>query len=81
MVHNGIVENWRILRAEIEADGTRDAVRDGHRVVAHLCAREIARGRSPVDAATDWRDSQALLAPLFHRDHIGGGSVVGLRVA
>jgi glucosamine--fructose-6-phosphate aminotransferase (isomerizing) len=58
VVHNGIVENHRALRAELEAAGEAFETETDTEVVARLCAREMARGRSPVDAA------QATLARL-----------------
>jgi glucosamine--fructose-6-phosphate aminotransferase (isomerizing) len=51
VVHNGIIENWRALRAELEADGAVFESDTDTEIVAHLCAREMRRGRAPVDAA------------------------------
>jgi len=49
VVHNGIVENWRALKAGL-GDVPFDSETDTE-VVAKLCAAEMARGLSPVDAA------------------------------
>ncbi|MBX3577819.1 MAG: glutamine--fructose-6-phosphate transaminase (isomerizing) [Rhizobiaceae bacterium] len=51
IVHNGIIENFAELREELKKDGyTFDSQTDTE-VVAHLVARELARGARPVDAA------------------------------
>ncbi len=51
VVHNGIIENFAELREELTADGHAFASATDTEVVAHLVAREISRGRSPVEAA------------------------------
>jgi glucosamine--fructose-6-phosphate aminotransferase (isomerizing) len=51
VVHNGIVENWRELKDELLEGGAVFTSETDTEVVAHLCAAEMARGRSPVDAA------------------------------
>ena len=51
IVHNGIIENFAELRAELMADGYDFASQTDTEVVAHLIAREIARGANSVDAA------------------------------
>ncbi len=51
IVHNGIIENFSELREELTRDGyTFDSQTDTE-VVAHLVAREVARGAAPVEAA------------------------------
>ena len=51
IVHNGIIENFSELREELTRDGyTFDSQTDTE-VVAHLVARELARGAAPVEAA------------------------------
>ncbi|NNU81097.1 glutamine--fructose-6-phosphate transaminase (isomerizing) [Halovulum dunhuangense] len=50
VVHNGIIENFRSLRKELEADGYRFSTETDTETVAHLVAREIARGATPEDA-------------------------------
>ena len=49
VVHNGIVENWRELRAELP--GHAFETDTDTEVVAALAARELARGRAPAEAA------------------------------
>lgn len=51
IVHNGIIENFAELRAELQADGYTFASQTDTEVVAHLIARAIAAGAEPVDAA------------------------------
>ena len=51
IVHNGIIENFAELRAELIADGFEFASQTDTEVVAHLVARELARGIEPVKAA------------------------------
>jgi len=51
IVHNGIIENFAELRAELMADGYKFDSQTDTEVVAHLIARELARGAGPVDAA------------------------------
>jgi glucosamine--fructose-6-phosphate aminotransferase (isomerizing) len=58
VVHNGIIENFRPLREELTAAGVNLQSDTDTEVVAQLCARLMARGLSPVDAA------QATLARL-----------------
>jgi glucosamine--fructose-6-phosphate aminotransferase (isomerizing) len=51
IVHNGIIENFAELREELTADGYEFASQTDTEVVAHLVAREMARGAKPVEAA------------------------------
>jgi glucosamine--fructose-6-phosphate aminotransferase (isomerizing) len=51
IVHNGIIENFAELRDELRADGYEFASQTDTEVVAHLIARELARGAKPVQAA------------------------------
>jgi glucosamine--fructose-6-phosphate aminotransferase (isomerizing) len=51
VVHNGIIENFRPLRDELAAAGVNFQSDTDTEVVAQLCARLIASGLSPVDAA------------------------------
>ncbi|MVA97806.1 glutamine--fructose-6-phosphate transaminase (isomerizing) [Nitratireductor sp. CAU 1489] len=51
IVHNGIIENFAEIRAELQADGYVFASQTDTEVVAHLISREIDRGAAPVDAA------------------------------
>ncbi|MDP3257313.1 glutamine--fructose-6-phosphate transaminase (isomerizing) [Bosea sp. (in: a-proteobacteria)] len=50
VVHNGIIENFRELRAELQADGYVFATETDTEIVAFLVTRELDRGLSPVDA-------------------------------
>ena len=51
VVHNGIIENFRELRAELQAEGRKFESETDTEVVAHLCDSFISRGLSPSDAA------------------------------
>jgi glucosamine--fructose-6-phosphate aminotransferase (isomerizing) len=51
VVHNGIIENFRELREEMMAAGARFESETDTEVIARLCAHDMARGLSPVDAA------------------------------
>ncbi|MSU89142.1 glutamine--fructose-6-phosphate transaminase (isomerizing) [Rhodobacteraceae bacterium 2CG4] len=53
VVHNGIIENFRELRAELEADGVTFDTDTDTEAVAHLAARELRGGRTPVEAAQE----------------------------
>jgi glucosamine--fructose-6-phosphate aminotransferase (isomerizing) len=50
VVHNGIIENFRELRAELQSEGCVFESETDTEVVAHLVTREMKRGLSPVDA-------------------------------
>ena len=52
VVHNGIIENFRALRDELTAEGVNFQSDTDTEAVAQLCARFMARGLSPVDAAS-----------------------------
>jgi glucosamine--fructose-6-phosphate aminotransferase (isomerizing) len=51
VVHNGIIENFRDLRAELADDGAEFATETDTETIAHLTARHIAQGLDPVAAA------------------------------
>ncbi|PRY95017.1 glutamine--fructose-6-phosphate transaminase [Hasllibacter halocynthiae] len=51
VVHNGIVENFRALREELEADGAALESETDTETVAALAARHLAAGMTPVEAA------------------------------
>lgn len=51
IVHNGIIENFSELRAELLAEGYVFASQTDTEVVAHLISRELRRGLSHQDAA------------------------------
>ncbi len=50
VVHNGIIENFRELREELERDGAHFGSDTDTEVIAHLVTREMHNGRSPVEA-------------------------------
>ncbi|EAU42631.1 D-fructose-6-phosphate amidotransferase [Fulvimarina pelagi HTCC2506] len=50
VVHNGIIENYRELRSELEADGTVFESQTDTETVAHLVTREMSSGRPPKEA-------------------------------
>jgi glutamine---fructose-6-phosphate transaminase (isomerizing) len=50
VVHNGIIENFRELREELEKQGAHFGTETDTEVVAHLVTEEMKRGKSPVDA-------------------------------
>jgi glucosamine--fructose-6-phosphate aminotransferase (isomerizing) len=50
VVHNGIIENFKPLRDELQAEGRTFLSQTDTEVVGHLVARELERGLSPVDA-------------------------------
>lgn len=50
VVHNGIIENFRELREELEKQGAQFGSETDTEVVAHLVTQEMNKGRSPVEA-------------------------------
>jgi glucosamine--fructose-6-phosphate aminotransferase (isomerizing) len=50
VVHNGIIENFRELREELEKSGAHFGSDTDTEVVAHLVTDEMKKGRKPVDA-------------------------------
>jgi len=50
VVHNGIIENFRELREELEHNGAEFGSETDTEVVAHLVTDEMKKGRSPVEA-------------------------------
>ena len=50
VVHNGIIENFRELREELERMGAEFASETDTEVVAHLVTQEMSKGHSPADA-------------------------------
>ncbi len=51
VVHNGIIENFRALRAELEADGAVFETETDTETIVQLCNRELRAGKTPVEAA------------------------------
>ncbi len=52
LVHNGIIENFRELRTELEAGGAVFATETDTEVIAHLISRELDAGHPPEEAVT-----------------------------
>src|SRR5215211_340848 len=50
VVHNGIIENFRELKTELEEGQVRFETETDTEVVAQLVTRELRQGRSPVEA-------------------------------
>jgi glutamine---fructose-6-phosphate transaminase (isomerizing) len=50
VVHNGIIENFRELREELEKKGAKFGSETDTEVVAHLVTEEMKNGRSPAEA-------------------------------
>src|SRR5881275_1084743 len=50
VVHNGIIENFRELREELEQKGAAFGSETDTEVVAHLVTQELSKGHSPADA-------------------------------
>ncbi len=53
IVHNGIIENFKELRAELAQAGRTFESETDSEVVAHLISREIERGIDPLDAVRE----------------------------
>ena len=51
VVHNGIIENFRELRAQLEAEGHVFETQTDTETVVHLCQSFLDRGLAPADAA------------------------------
>lgn len=69
VVHNGIIENFRSLRAELEERGHRFRSETDSEVIAHLMEEQLATGAQPADA----------LGAVFARLQGHMAIVVGLR--
>jgi glucosamine--fructose-6-phosphate aminotransferase (isomerizing) len=50
LVHNGIIENFAELKAELQAEGRVFESQTDTEVVAHLLDHELASGKAPLDA-------------------------------
>ncbi len=50
VVHNGIIENFRELRAQLEAQGAKFSSETDTEVVAHLVSSYLAKGLNPAEA-------------------------------
>jgi glucosamine--fructose-6-phosphate aminotransferase (isomerizing) len=53
LVHNGIIENFRALREEMEKEGRTFESETDSEVVAHLVDRQLQAGKSPRDAVAE----------------------------
>jgi glucosamine--fructose-6-phosphate aminotransferase (isomerizing) len=53
LVHNGIIENFRPLRQELEQRGRRFESETDTEVVAHLISEQVEAGKSPEEAVRD----------------------------
>ncbi|CAN5261441.1 glutamine--fructose-6-phosphate transaminase (isomerizing) [soil metagenome] len=53
VVHNGIIENFRELRTQLEAQGAKFSSETDTEVVAHLVTSYLAKGMTPVDAVKE----------------------------
>jgi glucosamine--fructose-6-phosphate aminotransferase (isomerizing) len=53
VVHNGIIENFRELREELEKDGAKFSTETDSEVVAHLVTNALNQGKSPVEAVAE----------------------------
>ncbi|MFN3670860.1 MAG: glutamine--fructose-6-phosphate transaminase (isomerizing) [Bosea sp. (in: a-proteobacteria)] len=62
VVHNGIIENFRELRGELQAQGYVFATETDTEIVAQLVTRELDEGRTPVEAV---RNALPLLRGAF----------------
>ncbi|MEW4448460.1 glutamine--fructose-6-phosphate transaminase (isomerizing) [Qipengyuania sp. JC766] len=80
LVHNGIIENFRELREELEGEGRRLESETDSEVVVHLVSREIENGASPHDAvrAVLPRLRGAFALAIAFRDH--PGLLIGARL-
>ena len=71
LVHNGIIENFKVLRDELIADGRSFLSETDSEVVAHLVAREVEAGASPQEAVATVlpRLHGAFAMAFLFRDH------------
>jgi len=51
VVHNGIIENYQELKAELTAEGAIFESQTDTEVIVHLLSHYLAQGQAPVDAA------------------------------
>ena len=71
LVHNGIIENYKELRAELKRDGRSFASETDSEVIAHLVSREVEGGASPREAVATVlpRLRGAFALAIVFRDH------------
>jgi glucosamine--fructose-6-phosphate aminotransferase (isomerizing) len=68
LVHNGIIENFRELKSELQAAGVAFSTDTDTEVIAHLMTRELENGASPtaaVKTVLDLLEGAFALAILF----------------
>ena len=53
VVHNGIIENFRDLRAQLEKHGAKFTSETDTEVVAHLVSSYLAKGMTPIEAVKE----------------------------
>jgi glutamine---fructose-6-phosphate transaminase (isomerizing) len=80
VVHNGIIENFKALRDEMQAKGRRFESQTDSEVVAHLIADQLEAGKTPeaAVAAVLPRLHGAFALAILFRDH--PGMIVGARL-
>src|SRR5688500_4684073 len=80
VVHNGIIENFKALREEMQAKGRTFESETDSEVVAHLVADQIGEGKDPeaAVAAVLPRLHGAFAIAILFRDH--PGMIVGARL-
>jgi len=73
IVHNGIIENFRELKAELEAKGHKFESETDSEVAAHLVTELLSQGLSPDDAAKKAvaRLTGAYSIAMIFKDHEG----------
>jgi glucosamine--fructose-6-phosphate aminotransferase (isomerizing) len=79
VVHNGIIENFQSLRAELEESGVVFTSQTDTEVVVHLVSRELKSGLAPIEAAAKavaYLEGAFALAIVFSGHH---GLLVGAR--
>jgi len=71
LVHNGIIENFKVLRDELLAEGRKFSSETDSEVVAHLIAREVENGAEPEAAVATVlpRLHGAFAITILFRDH------------
>ncbi|HEV2866107.1 MAG TPA: glutamine--fructose-6-phosphate transaminase (isomerizing) [Allosphingosinicella sp.] len=79
VVHNGIIENFRALREEMQAKGRKFLSETDSECVAHLVADQLAQGKDPQSAVAAIlpRLHGAFAIAILFRDH--PGLIVGAR--
>ena len=53
LVHNGIIENFRELKAELQAEGVVFTTETDTEVIAHLITRQLEKGLAPAEAVQE----------------------------